>query len=115
MKKCDFRSGLILEFDDGNRGLVLDQEVFLFRKDTKKFSGSLSLSFYNDKKFKLSNYRLMAVYQPNTPRDTNIGADINWFMSRDDYKRKIWTRPDPEEMTLEEVCKELGREIKIVR
>ncbi len=113
MKKEDLESGMILDLENNKRGLILDNEIFLIKKG-ENFSGSLSLSFI-DNNFILQNYNIFAVYKPLTPKDTNIGTDLQSFMFDDYIMKTIWTRQNTEELTLEQVCKELGREIKIIK
>jgi len=115
MLKKDFKSGMILHFENGDKGLLLDQEIFLFNKKSD-FSGSLSLSYYNENKKSLNKFQLIKVLKPNTPKTTNIGANLSSFMNNINHKILVWEKPKHiEELTLEQICKELGRDIKIIK
>ena len=116
MNKEDLKSGMILEFSNKNRGLILDNEIFLINKESKKFNGSLSTSYFKTKDNKpyIEKYKIIALYQANTPDNTNIGTDLNRFTFYSEYLTTIWKQQIIEQLTLEQVCKELGRKIEII-
>lgn len=118
--KSDLKSGDMVELRNG--------EIYIFIKDAKRnkhdnsrdiFMGISSyrcipLSYYSNSLLDLrgdKSYDIMKMsdgfYIPNIfrayPSDTFKTPD--W----------VWEREETEEMTLEEVCKELGRDIKIVK
>jgi len=112
MRKEDLKTGMILEFAGGSRGLMLDDEIFFINK-SGGFSGSRSRSCI-DSNFALGGRgNIMKVFVPNTPKDTNIGYGLNSFIFDVNYKELLWERA--EEMTLEQVCELLGKDIKIVK
>ena len=117
MEKANFKSGMILHFENEDKGLLLDNEIFLFRHVSKNFSGSISLSNYNEQTKKINSYKLIKVSQPITPKATNIGIDLNNFMNARPYQNLVWKeyQKKTEELTLDQICKELGREIKIIK
>lgn len=56
----------------------------------------------------MSQHDIIAVRRPNHPRDCQFSAFAEGFGTL------VYERKDPEEMTLKEVCKVLGKNIKIV-
>ena len=114
MKKEDLKTGMVLEFGNGDRGLMLDDEIFLISKSSRKFGGSLSRSLIVQTTFKLREKIIVAVYVPNTPKNNNIGIRLGDFLFHSTWLDCVWKRGE-EELTLSQVCKELGREIKIIK
>jgi len=114
MRKEDLKTGMILEFKDGTRGLMLDDEIFFIRKDGANFSGSRSRSCMNKNLEIDEDKRVNKVFVPNTPKHTNIGYGLSSFIFDKQYKTLVWER-QVTEMTLEQVCAALGKDIKIVK
>lgn len=119
-EKSDLKSGDIVELRNGDRYMLIKNarhnqydipaDIFI---SINKF-GSMPLSWYSDSLLNLNgdkSYDIMKIsngfYIPNIFRTHPSGTLVvpNW----------IWEREETEEMTLEEVCKELGRDIKIVK
>ena len=109
MKAEDLKTGMIVVFETEERGLVLDNEIFLV--DTNhKFCGSIH-------RRRGCERGIVKVYTPKTPANTNIGANLTSFMYMEDsFFNLVWEHKEPiEEMTLEQIYKELGREVKVVK
>lgn len=124
MKRKDFKSGMILTFEEGRKALLLDDEIFFYHKGRERarmFDGSLSLTFYNETTASFSKYKLQKVEVPDTPKDKNIGANLDTFLKDENispYKKTVWIRPkslDIQELTLKQVCDRLGYEVKIIK
>ena len=104
--KGDLRDGMVVELANGNRYLVLG-ENFINK------IGYLCISDYSDgldMNTEPYNWNVNKVYKSS--------AYSTDFIFKDEYLTLIWERPQkttPIEMTLEEVCRELGREIKIIK
>ena len=114
MQKSELKTGMLLEFEGKAKGLLLGNEIFLFRD--QNFGGSLSLSHMSST-LHLDNYGpVLAVYKFDTPADNNIGTSLNRFLASMKYTSKVWTRtPSVVEMTMAEVCARFGEDIKILR
>lgn len=119
-EKSDLKSGDIVELRNGDRYILIknarhnkyDTSADIFM-GINKF-GSMPLSWYSDSLLNSNgdkSYDIMKIsdgfYIPNIfcthPSGTLVVPD--W----------VWEREETEEMTLEEVCQELGRDIKIVK
>lgn len=119
-KKSDLKSGDIVELRNGDRYILIKNarhnqydtptDVFM---SINKF-GSMPLSWYSDSLLNSNgdkSYDIMKIsdsfYIPNIFRTHPSGTLVvpDW----------AWEREETKEMTLEEVCKELGRDIKIVK
>lgn len=112
MTKDDLKTGMIIERRNKSLCLVLQTSghglmflgegfpwIFLSSEDSVK----------HDLTGESSEYDVMVVYQPRSKAD---------YIPRIRYKKDwstIWKREEPEEMTMEEVCKALGKTIKIVK
>ncbi len=113
MKKSDLKTGMIVEMADGAKRLVIANTLM----GLKSGDGGISMQFVNDDLTLDTQLHedIVKVYsEPQDGKDNHIGSDITWFM-RDgctNYSRCIWKRPEPVEMTLEQVCKELGKILK---
>ena len=103
--KADLKDGMVVEYNNGNRRMVLG----------KYFIGENSHA-------PLADYT-EDLREPNFPKQTinkvyiSSTRSINYLFD-DDNLTLIWERkekPEPVEMTIEEVCKALGKEIKIVK
>jgi len=112
MRKEDLRTGMVTEDKRGMFRLVWGDALVGFNND-----GGIPFSNMNQdlthNKNKLDN--VVKVYQPSI--NGMGGADINFYKDRiEEYCELIWERKSTtEELTLEQVCKELGRDIKIVK
>lgn len=117
MKKRDFKTGMILHYENGSKGLLLDNEIFLFGKD-RAWAGSLSLTHYNEDTLFMSddNLKLEKVTVATTPQNTNIGFSLKEFMNRIEYHKTIWEVTKVCEMTVAEIERKLGvTNLKVVK
>ena len=102
--KSDLKDGMVVEYRDGTRRMVLGDYLF-------GFYGNNNLILYTDNLEEKNNEDLTIdkVY-----RSKCLGL-YNYF--NDIYLELIWKREKeepPKEMTIEEIEKELGCKIKIV-
>lgn len=118
--KSDLKSGDMVELRNG--------EIYIFIKDAKRkqydnptdiFMGvnsyrCIPFSHYNDN---LLNSKEGKSYDIMKISDGFYISNIFREYPSDTFKTPnwVWEREETEEMTLEEVCKELGRDIKIVK
>ena len=119
-KKSDLKLGDIVELRNGDRYILIknarhnqyDTPTDIFMSINK--FGSMPLSWYSDSLLNSNgdkSYDIMKIsdsfYIPNIFRTHPSGTLVvpDW----------AWEREETEEMTLEEVCKELGKDIKIVK
>jgi hypothetical protein len=118
MKKSDLKTGMMVEYNNGNRAIVI-QNV-----DTKKY-GYQNLFFAEDGCFMTgegynedlicrvnhgAGYTIKKVYAPS--------SESHILRKSLEGRRLLWERePQPIEMTLEEACKKLrdtmGQPVKI--
>ncbi len=117
MKKEAFRTGMVIEFTSKDRGLVLGNEVFIFNHRTKRSDGSLSIiPYYDEETQSIYKREISRVFITMTPTTTNLGTQLESLLFNNQYLNCIWERKKPvAEMTLEEVCKRLGQDIKIIK
>jgi hypothetical protein len=104
--KSHLKTGDIIKFQNGEIGIaIIDMNAVIFRK------GSFSMSQLNKDLTYITNHAfdVVAVRRPNSAL----------FCNFDIFEHKLGTliyeRSEPEEMTLAEVCKLLGKEIKIIK
>lgn len=118
--KSDLKSGDMVELRNG--------QIYIFIKDAKRnqydnptdiFMGvnsyrCIPFSHYNDN---LLNSKEGKSYDIMKMSDGFYISNIFRAYPSDTFKTPdwVWEREETEEMTLEEVCKELGRDIKIVK
>lgn len=106
--KADLKNGDVVKFRNGKVGIVVaDQKYILAGSEWIDF-GSLrdDLLYVHPCD---TPYDIMAVRRINTV----YGNPLNTFIHG--YGELIFERKEVEEMTLSEVCKALGKEIKIVK
>lgn len=105
--KKDFKNGDIIMLNNGLTGIVIVDI------DTILFSNQLFAKFSElTDDFKLGNYindRIVAVRRPLEP------AHCRFFAFDGELGELIYECNDFEEMTLEEVCEALGKNVKIVK
>lgn len=109
MTKDKLKTGMILEFMDGRIVMVLlgTQNGDIVSGDTW-----FPLKYYTNSEMfenKANSASVKRVYQPGSNADFLYGKSLN---IRD--AEIIWERNFKKEMTLSEICKELGRKIKII-
>lgn len=105
--KADLKDGMVVEYNNGERGIVLKENLV-------SEYGYLKLESYNShlefEGHRPEDWLIKKVYETHAHRLDTIFETENLTL--------IWERkekPKPVEMTLEEVCKALGKEIKIVK
>ena len=104
--KADLKNGMIVETANEYRYLVLEDNFI-------NENGFMVISDYNDDLTINSEpykWNINKIYK-------SLAYNTNCIF-KDDYLTLIWVRkekPKPIEMTLEEVCEALGREIKIIK
>ena len=116
MKKSDLKTGMLVEMGDKTTRLVLGNTLIGF--DGSK--GGININnLTNDlRREGNTNDNIMQVYsEPYC--NTGLCASLTYWIKEKEYKKYstlLWERkPDVEEMTLEEVCKALGKNVKIIK
>lgn len=106
--KADLKTGDVVMLRGGELGIVIAEfEVIVCQNggwlNFAHIRDNLTDSFYGEK------YDIMVVRRPKYNHDCAFDAIHH------DRGTLVYDRKEPEEMTLEEVCKLLGKEIKIVK
>ena len=96
--KADLKDGMIVQYRYGSYRVVIGDN--LYTVENSKITCCYDLDSLNDD--------LTSIGSPNNDI-------ITVCLMNNNNKIMLFDRNKPEEMTLEEVCKELGREIKIVK
>lgn len=109
--KADLKSGDVILSVNGDVKIVCIETGTLIQRDG--FNSLYELTddlkcIYSDKEDNFDD--IVAVRRPKSPRDCQFCAFAEG-LGELVYERKY----EPEEMTLEEICKALGKEIKIVK
>lgn len=104
--KADLKTGDVIKYRSGDVEIVNRELEMLICKsgwnDLKDIQNDLTSAIHE-------RYDIVAVRRPNDKEDCQFCAfDC-------EYGTLVYERIEPEEMTLEEVCKLLGKEIKIVK
>lgn len=107
--KADLKTGDVVKFENGNIGIVNGELRTIVMKDVfcqlKSYNENLTCKHTDA----LNSWDIVAVRRPHTPYDCQFCA----------FEKKhgvlVYERKEVEEMTLEQVCKLLGKEIKIVK
>jgi hypothetical protein len=115
MKKRELKTKMVTKQRDGTVCLVLDDVLI----GNDHF---VRLENY-DQNFNHSDYRdydIINIYKYNNEyhnftNDLGVCRGLLQLKVRGDSWELIWERNEIEEMTLEEVCSELGKEIKIIK
>ena len=98
--KENLKSGMVVEYANGERRLVVD-DVLLANNAWASLEG-----FKNDLTDPLGDLTINAVYEKRNAPLASVLSNPGEL---------LWKREEIVEMTLEEVCKELGKNIKIVK
>lgn len=106
--KARLKNGMVVECGNGKRYLVLNEQMI-------SRDGCLKFEQFTDclelKGYEIEVWAVSKIYKTSGYLLSNIFDD--------DYLTLIWEReeekPEPVEMTLEEICAALGKEIKIVK
>ena len=104
--KADLKNGDVVKLRDGDIGFaIVDLGVITFGRQIERLN-----NYRNNLTNMVSkNCDVIAVRRPMVPEDCRASA----FVSNRGVC--VYERKEVEEMTLEEVCKALGKEIKIVK
>ena len=110
--KSDLKNGDIVELRNGERYVYIEKynDRFIYSTDSDEVIVNLKDGEYS----RLGNYDDDLRYKGRG----NCEYDIMKILDMSEFYKKpkwTWEREKTEEMTLEEVCKELGRDIKIVK
>ena len=105
--KKDLKTGDVVKFRDGHTGIVNGELDMIITQtcwqDLDGYETDLTSGYGNEQ------FDIIAVRRPNVKGDCQfIAFDYNWGIL-------VYERKEVEEMTLEQVCKLLGKEIKIVK
>lgn len=107
--KKDLKNGDVVKFKNGENAIaVVDTGTFVFADGYLKFEDVNSDLTYNGV-IRGDKYTVMAVRRPTRSSECHLEL-FEMGLGNLVYERK-----EVEEMTLEEVCKALGKEIKIVK
>ena len=110
--KLDLKNGDIVELRNGERYVYIEKynDRFIYSTDSDEVIVNLEDGEYS----RLGNYDDDLRYKGRGNCEYDIMKILN---TSEFYKKQKWTweREKTEEMTLEEVCKELVRDIKIVK
>ena len=108
--KADLKTGDVVKFNNENLGIVIIEHKVIACQN----GGWINLDTIKDDLTNLyneDNYNIVAVRRPKCTYDCCFDA----FRYNAPRGILVYERKEPEEMTLAEVCKLLGREIKIVK
>lgn len=106
--KKDLRSGDVVIHRNEQVGIVILEHNAIVYKDGYNLISELLEDLTSSNPITPS-YDIMEVYRPNEPFQCQFSASC---FTRGEL---VYERKEVEEMTLEEVCKALGKEIKIVK
>lgn len=107
----------IFELKNGERAIIVNRGSEQILKVTEVYElerseNSLDVGFFTEQRYnnKISSYDIVKVYKTSSDREymyhvLNRDSEIEWD----------WEQDCVVEMTLAEVCKALGKEIKIVK
>lgn len=107
--KADLRDGMVVEYRNGTRSVVLNDRFMLSTKFNRISSYTDDLLCEPNSFCDLSEYDVIKIYETD-------GNTLDSLFD-DRYLELIWERPEEEthkEMTVEEIEKELGYKIKVV-
>ena len=110
--KSDLKNGGIVDLRNGQRYVYIEKynDRFIYSTDSDEVIVNLKDGEYS----RLGNYDDDLRYKGRG----NCEYDIMKILDMSEFYKKpkwTWEREKTEEMTLEEICKELGRDIKIVK
>lgn len=110
--KKDLRNGDVVMYRNGYVGIVvLETRTVVLKDDCFMTVDTICDDLTNSRKdySTTKDWDIVAVRRPECPRDCSLEA----FDKK--LGKLVYERKEVEEMTLEEVCKALGKEIKIVK
>lgn len=105
--KADLKSGDVVLRRNGVVEIVCREANSLILKDRFNYLSNVNDDLTSGLGF--AEWDIIAVRRPRNPQECQFKA----FDKR--YGELVYERKETEEMTLEEVCKALGKEIKIVK
>lgn len=108
--KQDLKTGMVVELRNGKYGMVL---LGTGNGDIISGTAWFSIDEFDENLNSTMDYDVIKIYQPTSNRDFLYDGEINI-----DEANLIWERkeePQPKEMTVEKIEKELGYNIKIVK
>ena len=119
MKKEDLKDGMIVKMSDGKLRIVLAGSLMGICGTT----GGMALHYVNNDlttSQAVANDIVAVFTGVYAEKKGYIGSSVGWFDRTGsaeimDNVTCLWTRPEPIEMTLSEVCELLGKDIKIVK
>jgi len=114
MTKNDLKTGMIVETRDNEYALIMGNAVLTLEDNN---GGGAPLSLYNEEMLYRGEkeWDIVCIYAERTDLS---GSSLEWKLKNSDFLigELIWERESEiKEMTPEQVCKELGKEIKIVK
>lgn len=112
MKLCDLKTGMVVEMMNGRRFLVVND---YFIADT----GHMPFERYDENmicKLKHNNLDIMKVWTQKEMCNLNSMLRTDW-LNEDRFGHLIWDRKNGDyvDMTIEEVCEALGKNVRIVK
>lgn len=110
MKLSDLKSGMIVEFREGGKYLVVN--------DCFMRNAAHAFMCHYDEDMICKNYRggdIVRVWEVRKLCNLNALVNSDWT-DEDNFGHVIWDRKngDHVDMTLEEVCKALGKKVRII-
>ncbi len=118
MKKSQLETGMVVETKGGSKWVVSKGCLFgdfLLKEDGCSHNG---LNYYSDDlKYEgnVYGYEIIRVLSVQNTYASNLLRPSNFNKLIMESTKVLWESVSVDEMTLQEVCKELGREIKIVK
>ena len=112
MNKNDLKTGMVVKFKEGHLAVMLNDNTAV----SFKGEGGVSKNMMEED-ISLGRHSIAEVYTIDQSRSLNADMEF-WLQDGNilDYCTLVWKYVEEvEELTLGQVCKELGREIKIIR
>jgi len=114
-KVGDIKTGMLVEMGDGLLRLCIGNTLIAHSK-----GGGVPMNSIKFDNSGAKSWNVMKVYtEPVYPGGSHFGADLGfWLLDKHflEYTKCIWEYKEPvQEMTMAEVCKALGKTIKIIK
>lgn len=110
MTKNDLQNGMVVQFEDGCIGYVIGDAI------CGEHGGTHLSDFNNDFTSRnISNRIIKTIYDVPNSAGYSILNLLDKIQTNPKDFTILWERKEVEEMTLEQICKELGKEIKIIK
>ena len=108
--KADLRTGDVVKFNNEELGIVIiEHNVIAYQNGSWGHLDNIKADLTNS--YGVDNYNIVAVRRPKNPGECCFDA----FRHHVPRGTLVYERKEVEEMTLAEVCKLLGKEIKIIK